>query len=248
LPEPREEGVEHLIVVLADFLVWLNRLSQRPVHKVVPQIRELLADPRGMLALGPVVIPPVVPRGSVLLWTLILTFFVWCGGFIALTEGLGPPPAREPSLVRGIVGLAGFLAVPVPFWLLFSRLLRGGTLELSLDGVRFLFRGVEVHCPWALFAGPGVHRERRHLSVVFVAREAVPEIKASRSGLVFAEGEDVTTRPLKVVSPNEIAIRSLYKVPLSECVGLLIDLSRRLQPSPSERRLPTWRPPLPPCP
>src|SRR4051794_5867243 len=121
-----------------EFVMWLDRRSRRSLRAVVPQTRELLANPRAVLKRSSVVIPPFLPRGGVVGGTLILTVIVWGWGYVGVMAALGWPSVLDVSPVLGIALLPAFLAMPLYSWLLLARLLIGGSMELSLDGVRFV--------------------------------------------------------------------------------------------------------------
>jgi hypothetical protein len=108
--------------------------------------------------------------------------------------------------------------------------LRGGSCILDSAGVRLIYGGVEVSCPWSLFVAlgqPVIHppysRNRFELPV---AAAAAPRVEACRNDLVIAQGLAVKTRQLRFRSAHEVILRNLYRVKADELSWLLLHLGR----------------------
>jgi hypothetical protein len=226
--------MEHFLIALfAELSGWINRRSRRPLHRVIPNLDPLRADPRGVLMEGPITIPPYVPRGTVFVWVLLLTLVISCTGILSLID-LNPRgvAAQHREVIALVTLLLVFVVIPIGLWQLLSRMLRGGVMILDSDGVRLLYRRVEVYCPWTLFSLPSnLRKEEGKPVVVGVAPSAVPGVIAYQHGHIIATGEEVSTRPLKFVSFFEVELRNLYKAPIEECTELLFHLGKRMATS-----------------
>lgn len=222
-------GLKHeLFVAFIDLFRWIDRRSRKRPHQVISRLDRLVDDPVTTLTESPVIIPPYVPRGTIIFWVMSVTFFVsglsCCG---ALDIGQNSPYRRHMLVAMLVLCL---VVLPTILWIVLTRLLRGSTMVLDVQGVRLIDRRVEVFCPWSAFSIPcRIRREKGSAPTVLVEGSAIPSITASRRGKVFAVGEDITTRQLAVVSVEEVEIPSRYKVHIEELLELLFTLGARIR-------------------
>src|SRR5262249_19517679 len=110
----------------------------RPLSQAVPDLDELLADPRAYLEGGPLAFGPRRMYGLAALFALPgVALLVSC----ALT---GHPDGERIAL--GVALLVGSAV-----WFGWSLLMRGHEIVLHPDGVEVSYRGSTVWAPWALF-------------------------------------------------------------------------------------------------
>jgi hypothetical protein len=218
-----------IVVVLQKLMVWLDRLSERPVSTVVPDLEELLLNPQQTLAGRQIVIGPGTRLGSPIVLVTTLGLLVWyCtilrwGLLVALIQR-GPNQMIAwaglvvlPSLV--LLGLACFAGYQA----------RGGRMVLSERGVELHYRGTVVVCPWQLFNTPGQPVfPRRDLLILPVDPAAVPLVEAYRGGHLVAVGMDVDTKQLQLPSPAEALLLPLYRINALVLGKIVLHLGRVL--------------------
>lgn len=213
--------MEWLVIALLNFIKWLDRQFQKPLFKVVPDLDRLLREPTAVLADGPLVIGP---RKSYVMATtmgLVVAFLLACGSVVWIID---KPAVKPPPHIRALLGLC-ILGLPLASILLMLRLLRGGSMTLTTDGVELAYGGTVVRCPWALFNAVGqpfLPGPRRFL--LPVAPAAVPFVEARRQDMVFARGALVRTAQLWFPSANEAELKAIYEVDSRELGGLLLAL------------------------
>jgi hypothetical protein len=213
--------MEWLLIALINLIKWLDHQLQKPLFKVVPDLERLLRDPAGTLAEGPILIGSRKSYATATALGLFVAFVLGCGSVVWIIE---KPAVKPPARVKALLGLS-ILGLPVASVLLMLRLLRGGTMTLTPDGVELAYRGTVVHCPWALFNAlgqPFLPGPRRFL--LPVAPPAVPFVEARRQDMVFARGAHVQTPQLWFPSANEAELKALYEVHGKELGGLLLAL------------------------
>ncbi len=213
--------MEWLLIALVNFIKWLDRQFQKPLFQVVPDLDRLLRDPAGTLAEGPIHIGPRKSYATATTLGLLVAFLLGCGSVVWIIQ---KPAVKPPPHVRALLGLS-ILGLPLASILLMLRLLRGGAMTLTPDGVEMAYRGTVVHCPWALFNAlgqPFLPGPRRVL--LPVAPAAVPFVEARRQDMVFARGALVKTPQLWFPSANEVELKALYEVHGKELGGLLLGL------------------------
>src|SRR4051794_9845599 len=91
-----EEGarLEHLVFLLIEFVVWLDRRSLKPLSKVVSNLGELRARPAAVLAEGDVTIGPYRRWGTATALGLILAMIPLGLGIALLLAGNGRMPQQ----------------------------------------------------------------------------------------------------------------------------------------------------------
>src|SRR5262245_53833931 len=114
----------------------------RPLSQAVPDLDELLADPRAYLEAGPLAFGPRRMYGLAALFALPgVALLVWA----AL--------ANRADGERIALGVA--LLIGSAVWLGWSLMLRGHEITLYPEGVEVSYRGSTVWAPWALFNSDG---------------------------------------------------------------------------------------------
>src|SRR3954454_16072959 len=144
----------------------------RSLQQFFPELDELLHDPAGYLAAGPVVIGPRRMYG-------LAALFGVPGLGLLLACALGGDGLDE----RLLMGVGLLLGASV--WLGWSLRLRGHELVLHPEGVEVKYGDTAVWCPWALFnteGTPGVpEADDPRVGVILpVAAEAVPFVELRR--------------------------------------------------------------------
>jgi hypothetical protein len=194
----------------------------RPLRQALPDLDDLLADPRAYLSEGALAIGPRRVLGLAALFGL--------PGLALLASGL--------ATVLGVGLLLGGL-----FWLAWSLRLRGHEIVLRPDGVEVNFRGTTVWAPWALFNVDDalVPATSRAGLLLPVRPEAVAHVELRRDGAPLALGLAVRGPQWAFTPFAEVVLPARYEVRSDELGALLLLLGRRLGGHP-----PRSRPPAPP--
>jgi hypothetical protein len=215
--------MEHLLIRL---ILWFDGSFQKPLTRVIPNLENLLADPRGTLAGGDIVIGPWRRYGIGLGLGLLLVVFAEMLLGVAKRNAGAPGPAGQ---VLGEV--LPLLVIPVCL-ALGVYLVRGGHAVLTVEGVHFQYRGREVFCPWSLFHAPGVpliHPVDGHNRFELpIAPAAVPRVELRRHGYAVAQGLQVKARHFRFRSVNEAVLKNIYRAREEEFAYLLQHLGRAL--------------------
>jgi hypothetical protein len=200
------------------------------LSRFLPDLEDLLHDPRAYLAREPVTIGPRQMYGLAFLFGL-------AGGAFLLSCAIAGRGDGE-RLALGIGLLCG-----ASVWLGWSLLMRGHSLVLHPDGVEVKYRDTAVWCPWAVFNVdghafvPDGDSPRVGLTLP-AASEAVPFIELRRDDTPIAHGAQVKVRQWNFISSNTIVLPARYEVMAGELGELLLLLGRRLG-----RQLPKGAPP-----
>jgi hypothetical protein len=218
------------ILLVRNFIFWLDTLSQKSIRQALPDLETLLYDPRTALGGQEVLIGPSRKYATSLVWGLVLSLGVWIGVVIFVVAVINPRnafPGRQGQV--DLLLMIGLVALQVGAIALVLRLVRGGWMILTERGVELRYRGQEVFCPWTLFNTPGQPFTPARDQVVFpVAPRALGLVQARHNGSVVAEGIRVKTRQLWFRSAHEGVLRDLYEVPVEELVKVLLFLGRAL--------------------
>jgi hypothetical protein len=202
----------------------------RPLRRFLPDLDDLLYDPRAYLGAGPVLIGPRRMYGLTALFALpglaLLASWIWAGR----TDG-----------ERLALGVALLLGAAV--WLGWSLLLRGHELALLPDGIEVRYRGSVVWAPWALFNADGSPvvppSDSPRLGLTLpIAPEAVPFVELRRDDSVVACGAQVQAPQWRFTPFNEVVLPARYEVQADELGELILQLGGRLG-----RQLPRTTPP-----
>lgn len=218
--------MEHLLVLLIQFFLWLDQLSVKPLRKVVSNLDTLRSKPRQVLAGEPVTIGPRQRWGSAIGLGLIVSTVLWFLIFIAIKLVEGGRVDFFEAMARALLPS---LALLVPVTWIMVRLFRGGYVILTTDGVDFDYRLMRVRCPWALFNTPGSpFQPAKDRVLIPVVASATPLIEQYRSELLAQQGGGVVTKQLTLKARNLLELRALYEVELPEVAELLLHIGRLL--------------------
>jgi hypothetical protein len=192
----------------------------QPLSRFLPDLADLLDDPRAFLAQEPVTIGPRQMYGLAFL-------FGFAGGAFLLSGAIVGPGDGE----RLALGIGLLLGASV--WLGWSLMMRGHSLVLHPEGVEVKYRDTVVWCPWAIFNVPGhafvpdADSPRVGLTLP-VAAEAVPFVELRREDTPVAHGARIQARQWQLISADTVVLPARYEVMAGELGELMLELGRRL--------------------
>jgi hypothetical protein len=227
-----------LLAHALDGLLSWDHAFKKPLKRYIPNLEELLKNPRQVLAEGPIIIGPSKYYGTAALMGMTLSVFVWIVACAGMLNNL-----NEPKPVLGVIVLSVCAAAPVVFTAILLRFCRGGECRLTTEGVVLTYRSRAAFCPWTLFHSgdepdiPDVDR-----AWVLVNAEAVPQIVVWRNERlsdqevqlqterpVLASGRDVHTGQLRFDKSGAwIILPDLYAVNIRKVSELLVRIGRTL--------------------
>lgn len=203
--------------------------------RFVPNLEEMIHDPRAYLAEGPLTIGPRQMYGLAGLFALFGGMLLLSCFFIA--------PADRAELLGERLALGIGLLLGASVWLGWSLRMRGHSIVLRSEGVDVKYRETVVFCPWALFNVegqafvPGSDSPRVGLTLP-VATEAVPFVELRREGTPIAHGAEIKATQWQWVSGDTVVLPARYEAKAGELGELLLLMGRRLG-----RTLPKGMPP-----
>lgn len=207
-----------------EFILKGSSMSVLPagqsLSRFLPDLEDLLHDPRAYLMREPLTIGPRQMYG-------LASLFGFAGTALLLSCFV----AGEPDGERLALGIG--LLIGASVWLGWSLMLRGHSLVLLPEGVEIHYRDTTVWCPWAVFNVdghafvPDADSPRVGLTLP-LAPEAVPFIELRREGTPIAHGAQVKARQWLFVSGNMVVLPARYEVMAGELGELLLELGRRL--------------------
>jgi len=220
--------LEHLVFLLIEFILWLDRRSLKPLSKVVPNLGDLRTRPAAVLADGEVTIGPYQRWGTATALGLVLTLVVLGLGAVVLFAGNGRMPPR-PGPIFMIGAILVLIGVPLGSIALLLRLLQGGRLLLKRDGVEVQHRGVTVVCPWSLFNAEGTPFQPAKDRVLLpVDPAAIPLVEVRRDDQAIGRGPRTHLKALHFKTANLLEIHGIFEVEPLELAELLVHLGRQL--------------------
>jgi hypothetical protein len=202
----------------------------QPLSRFLPDLEDLLNDPRAVLTREPVTIGPRQMYG--------LAFLFGLGGTAFLLSCVLAGQGDGERLALGIGLLIG-----ASVWLGWSLKLRGHSLVLHPEGVEVRYRDTAVWCPWAVFNVdghafvPDADSPRVGLTLP-VASEAIPFVELRREDSPISNGSQVRGRQWQLIASDTVVLPARYEVMAGELGELLLTLGRRLG-----RQLPRGTPP-----
>jgi hypothetical protein len=221
------------IIGIVDFILWLDRLFLKPIHRAIPDLDQLLADPDRRFREQPITIGP---RRRYVTATLVGILLAMANAgwifllFSALLDRRKGPPGLRPdasfliALLLGELALNLLLSILLVFWFL-----RGGRMVLTREGAELRYRGSLVFCPWMLFDAPGKpSRAGRNEVLLPMEQDAIPHVTLSRRGQVVARGATIRCRSLRFVEGYGVILCPLCVVKATELADLLLRLGRVL--------------------
>jgi hypothetical protein len=218
------------LVLVRNVIFWLDSLAQKSIMQAVPNLENLLCEPRETLTGREILIGPARRYATGIFWGLVTALAGWFLAVLVLLLAFNPQraaPGRQGPV--GILLLILLFAV-LPGAVVFAfQFVRGGQMALKGRGVELRFRGKVVFCPWALFNTPGQPFSPAADRVVLpVAPQAVPLVEARYHGTLLAAGLRVNTQQWRFRSAQEAVLKALYEVSAEELVKVLLFLGRIL--------------------
>ncbi len=205
------------------------------LNQFVPDLEELVENPRSYLAEGPLTIGPRQMYG--------LAFLFGFGGAAFLLSCLLIAPADQGELLGERLALGIGLLIGASVWLGWSLRMRGHSLVLHPEGVEVHYRDTMIFAPWGLFNVdghafvPDGDSPRVGLTLP-VAAAAIPFVELRREGTPIAHGLEVRERQWQFVGTDTVVLPARYEVMAGQLGELLLLLGRRLG-----RELPKGAPP-----
>jgi hypothetical protein len=192
----------------------------RPLTQAVPDLDQLLADPRAYLEAGPLAFGPRRMYGLALLFAL--------PGLALLLSGA---LAGRPDGERIALGVA--LLIGACVWLGWSLLLRGHEIVLHPEGVEVTYRDSTVWAPWALFNTDGqafvADADSPLVGLTLpVNPEVLPFVELRQGRVVIGYGVQARGPQWRFPSRHEVVLPGRYEVRSADLGELLLELGRRL--------------------
>ena len=222
------DDLEHLLFLLIEFILWVDRRSLKPLNKVLPNLSELRPAGRRVgrgrrhhrtgAALGqchrpgaPARLHPAAPGRAPA---------PGAGGFL-----VGRPLPRGALILLW----AYLIAAPLLSVLFLLHRLKGAGLVLRSGAVEIHDRGSTIVCPWALFGAPGIPLQSAKDRVLLpVEPTAIPFVEVQRDDRLLAQGGRIRTAPCTSRRRTSPRCAALYQVELPEVAMLLLELGRQL--------------------
>jgi hypothetical protein len=214
---------------LGYILASLDKLSQKTLREIVPDLEELLTDPADYLNDQEITIHPWRRWASAVSSGLIIGFGVL--SCLSVLASMLLQPNNRPGQFLFLLFLLCFAALVfvVPFTFILIRIaLPRSRCILGRHGVRFVRGATEVICPWGLFSAAGQpvvdpirNRNRMRLPI---APSAIDQVEARTNDAVVAQGLDVKTRQFRISRYHEAIIESCYQLDPHELGWLLLQL------------------------
>jgi hypothetical protein len=192
----------------------------QPLHRVIPDLDDLLYDPTAYLREAPVEIRARQTYG------LAALFGVAGVGCLLACAATG-----EWKDEKLFIGLGLLLAAVV--WLSWSLRMRGHALVLQPEGLEVKYRDTTVWCPWALFNAEGTpfvpDTDSPRIGLILpVDSEAVPFVELRRHETCVAHGSQVKGPQFVFTARDEVVLPARYEVRAGDLGGLLLQLGSRL--------------------
>ncbi|MGH7170756.1 MAG: hypothetical protein ACRELG_10795 [Gemmataceae bacterium] len=195
------------------------------LSRFVPDLEELVENPRAYLLQEPLTIGPRQMYGLAALFGF--------AGLAFLLSCLLIAPADRGEVLGERLALGIGLLLGASVWLGWSLRMRGHSLVLHPDGVEVQYRETTVWCPWALFNVdghafvPGGDSPRVGLTLP-VATAAIPYVELRREGTPIAHGVEVKAAQWQILGADSVVLPARYEVLAGELGELLLLLGRRL--------------------
>ncbi len=192
----------------------------QPLHRVLPDLDELLEDPHAYLSEAPLAFGPRRMYGLAFLFAIPgVVLLLSC-----VTEG-------KPDGERITMGVGLLLGASI--WFGWSLLMRGHEIVFQPDGVEVVYRDTTVWAPWALFHVegrpfvPDSDSPRAGLTLP-IDPKMVPHVQLRRGGMVVAWGLQVRGPQWFFTGRDEVALPGRYEVAAQDVGELLLVLGHRL--------------------
>jgi hypothetical protein len=209
----------------------------RSLTQALPDIDELLADPRAYLDAAPLAFGP---RRMVR-----LALFFAIPGLLFLASCLVTDKADGERVALGVGLLLG-----AGVWAGWSLLMRGHEIVLHPDGVEVVSADGTVWAPWALFHVEGrpfvpTSDSPRAGLILPIDPAIVPHVVLLRGGVEIARGTSIRVRHWSFSAHDEVVLPGRYEVSAIDLGELLLVLGGRLgkdkplDPAPHDAEVPT---------
>ena len=192
----------------------------RSLTQALPDLDELLADPRAYLETAPLAFGPRR------MYRLSLFFAV--PGLLLLASCLIAGKADGERVALGVGLLLG-----AGVWAGWSLLMRGHEIVLHSDGVEVISVDGTVWAPWALFHGggrpfvPDSDSPRAGLMLP-IDPATVPQVVLLRGGMEIARGREIRVRHWSFSAHDEVVLPGRYEISAIDLGELLLLLGGRL--------------------
>ncbi|MBX7106616.1 MAG: hypothetical protein K1X57_21250 [Gemmataceae bacterium] len=221
--------MEHLLFhLIVEGIQALDRKLQKPLHRAVPELGRLKANPRDYLRQAPVVIAPRKRQFLSVVIGLIAGFVVVAvmGYFYAKAR---KPAPLDAVRIAGVVFSFVTVAFVARSFALYA--LRGGTMTLRLEGVEMSHDEASLFLPWDLFFASGALFEADQKNVVLPINPSVPvavtKDNEERSVQAVLPGE-LGESPFVDCDEGQLSMKDLYEVRVAELGALVHELGQRL--------------------
>lgn len=227
--------MEHLLIYLIHFILWLDRQWHKPLKKVVPDLEELLGQPQLTLARQEIVIGPMRRWASSITLGLVLTGILGCIWYVGLLLIIGKRWGANLTPSETAAFWAGILAIGFFMILLMFRFLGGGEVTLKSDGVEFRYGQSKAFCPWALFNATGNPFQPSDDRLMLpIDSSAIPFVLAYQEDMLVGQGVKIRTKMIGFKSRNLALLKALYEVKIDELGKLFLRIGRELAPERNE--------------
>ena len=227
--------MEHLLIYLIHFILWLDRQWHKPLKKVVPDLEELLDQPQLTLARQELVIGPMKRWASSITLGLVLTGILGCIWYVGLLLIVDKRWGANFTPGETLAFWAGILAIGFFMILLMFRFLRGGEITLQSEGVEFRYGQSKAFCPWSLFNAVGNPFQPSDDRLMLpIDSSAIPFVLAYQEDMLVSQGVKIRTKMIRFKSRNLALLKALYEVKIDELGKLFLRIGRELAPEKSE--------------
>jgi len=196
------------------------RAGGDPLTEVVPDLKQLVDDPRRYLADGPLLFGPRRYFGLAALFGL---------PGLAVLGLYAAEPAETERLAVGVALLIG-----AAIWLYYSLGSAGHSLFLGPDGVEVRYRDTAVFCPWDLFdvdgevwVAAGMESPTAGVTVP-VSPAAVDHVVWRRGVVELGRGLKIRAPQAWLLSARELVLPGRYELRSEDVGKLLLLLGTRL--------------------
>jgi hypothetical protein len=220
--------IAHLANALKGLVDRVDGLFQKSLKRAIPNLEQLLENPRVALDFREVVISPTSKFFSATLAGIVFTSGeILCSAviFLVFQRFLGIPSI--PDGMRYFV----FAAIAVPTMVIVFRRFRGGYCILTQEGVNFMYRNKLVRCSWPVFnsIGESAYLSESDSLLLPISPSSIDMIAEINSELGNSRciGLKVRLPQWTTDSKRKATLKSLYVVNIKELGDLLTQVGRK---------------------